>query len=193
MFKRVSSRLSLIGWLLFLSTAGSLIVLCSFGAHFLYFRKQRLTRVVSNPVRRRFSLAELFAWTALVALMLAPLRLYDWEDWTRGVSLEWLLETLCVVGVIAAVTLSAFCLTAMRCYLALRLLGGCVLAVLIAVSVAYRQSWFDLDINVIGSLPFRFFGMMSECLLAMSVASTLVALPVGMRNSKKKTLVAEES
>jgi hypothetical protein len=169
------------------------IVLSSIGAHFLFFRKQRAMPVASDAVHGRFTLAELFAWTALVALMLAPLRLYDWDDWMRGVSMEWLLETLCVAGVITAVALSAHYLTAMRCNLVFRLLGGCVLAVLIAVSVAYRQNLFDVDSNVIGSISFRFFGIVSECLLAMAVGSFLVALPVGLRSSKGKTLLADAS
>ncbi len=160
----------------------ALLILCSIMVHFLFFRKPRLARVAPVTVRRRFALREIFAWTALVAVMLALLQRHDAVDWIRGLTWDGIAEMLCVGCTIVAVTLSAYYLTAERCYLVFRLTGGCFVAVLFTISAAYRLDWIDLNAYLFSTIPFYVVASTCERLSAIAVGSMLMALPIGMRN-----------
>ena len=161
----------------------AILILCSIMVHFLFFRKPRVARVSPITARRRFALREMFAWTALVAVVLALLQRHDAVDWIRGLTWDRIAEMLCVGCTIVAVTLSAYYLTAERCYLVFRLTGGCFVAVLITISAAYRLDWIDLNAYLLSTIPFYVVASTCERLSAIAVGSMLVALPIGMRNS----------
>ncbi len=159
------------------------LILSSMIIHFFFFRKTREVRVESYPSPRGFSLIDMFGWMGLVALALSSLRLYYLDDWMRIPTWNSMIEMLCDGSVITVVSLLAYFLTAERCYLVFRLLGGCFLAVLITISAAYRLDWVDLSVNVITTTPFYLVASNCERLTAIALGSILVALPIGMRNA----------
>jgi len=158
------------------------LVACSIILHLLFFRKPRKVIASRASQASKLSLREIFAWTALIALMLAPLKLYKADKWRRGLDQIHILETLFVAGVIVTISLSAYFLTSKRCYLAIRLIGIGGLAVLIAVSTASRVGWIDVNAYLSGTIYMDIVAICCERLLAFAVGSILLALPVGMRN-----------
>jgi len=161
------------------------VVLGSLAAHLLFFRTPHRARNLPASSQRNFSLLELFAWTALVALVLATLKLYRTDDWLQELTLQSLLAVLGLGSVITAVALLAFYLTVERCHLILRLIGLSILALLIAVLLAYRLNWIDFQFKLVGVITFESVAVACEPLLFLALGAVYVALPVWMGNNQK--------
>ena len=159
-----------------------LLVAGSIAVHLLFFRKRHDAHHEVKASQRGFSLGELFGWTGLVALMLAPLKLYSLDRWIGGLSWDSSVRGLGGVIVIAAVTLAAYFLTAKRSYLVCRLLGGIPLVILLAVTAAYRLDYLDLNSHLVSIIPTDIAAAACEGLLVVALGSMLIALPIGMRN-----------
>ncbi len=157
----------------------SLIILGSLVIHFMFFRKPHRER--SAATQKHLTLIELFAWTALTALMLAPLNLYVRDDWLRAVSQVASADALLAASIIVAVALLAFYLTAERCQLAFRLFGLSLLAIAVAITAAYRLNGIDLNSPIIGIFTFESVAMPCEALLFLVLGSAYVALPIALR------------
>ena len=157
----------------------SLIILGSLVIHFMFFRKPHRER--SAVSQKHLTLIELFAWTAITALMLAPLNLYDRDDWLRAVSQVASADALISASLIVTVALLAFYLTADRCHLAFRLFGFCLLAIATAITTAYRLNAIDLNASIVGILTFDAVAIPCESLLFLVLGSAYVALPIALR------------
>jgi hypothetical protein len=165
----------------------AILMSCSSMVHLFFLRKRRDLRVDVNTASRGFSLSELFGWTGLAALMLSPIKLYSVNHWMRGLSWETIVVSFCAAVIITSATLSAYLLTAKRCYLVFQLLGGSLLAVFVTVSAACRMDWVDLNFNLIGTIYFDAVAVACERLLAVVFGSVLLALPIGMRHVTQVT------
>lgn len=159
------------------------ILMGSIAIQVLLLREPVKTSGVSSKTRI-VSLRELFAWTALSALMLAVFRLYDLSEWTRYVSPESIVRALMHAGVIAAVSLSAYYLTAKHSWLVLRLLGIGTLMLLALMSAVYRLVWDDL--SLISKLEIESAAKFCECVVVLASASMLIALPIAIRNTSQR-------
>ena len=157
----------------------SLIILGSLVIHFMFFRKPHRER--SAKTQKHLTLIELFAWTAITALMLAPLNLYDRGDWLRAVSQVASADALFAASIIVAVALLAFYLTAERCHLAFRLVGFSMLAIAVAITATYRLNGINLNTPIIGIITFESVAMTCEALLFLVPGSAYVALPIALR------------
>ncbi len=160
----------------------AVILMGSMAIHALFLREPRKQLAVSKKTRI-VSLRELFAWTALAALMLAAFKLYEFKEWTRGVSVESIVQDLIYAGVIAAVSLSAYYLTAKRSGLLVRLLALGAFLLLAITSAVYRLEWDELPSELAG-IEIEIVVKACERVLIIALASMLIALPIGMRNTQ---------
>ena len=157
----------------------ALIIFGSLVVHYLFFRKPRLASSSTAPTH--FTLLELFAWTALTALVLSPLQLHDKGDWLRALTEIPPVGALIGASTIVAITLLAFYLNAERCHLAFRLLGFSLLAIAVAITAAYRLNGIDLNTPVIGIFTFENVAMTCEPMLFLALGSAYAALPIALR------------
>ena len=151
----------------------SILISSSIVVHLIFFRKAPDVRVETNAARRRLALSEMFGWTGIVAAVLAPLRLYDKDDWIGSLSWNSLARMFLVAGIIATVSLSAYFLTTRRCHVVFRLIAGCLFALFLAVYLKYILS---------GRMYFASVELDCERILAIVLGSILLALPIRMRS-----------